>query len=258
MLWRTAVFAILAGSLAFGQQLQPMNVPGSVTSPTTDSNGRTTFHGVPASVLSPIPLPPGVHTTSHVARRVAVPSGRIPFGDSHGRRDHKVIVPVPVFYPVYGGGYSDYQVPPPADHYADSVTPQPETAVDTGVDPDALRQAYFQGAHDALAQQQEQSRYGQHYFGSREQKPPVMPAPDQTAESKSPETAPVQEEETDLPSAVFIFKDGHQLETRSYAIMGQTLFDFSGHGVKKVQLAELDTDATRKANDDRGITVKLP
>jgi hypothetical protein len=28
--------------------------------------------------------------------------------------------------------------------------------------------------------------------------------------------------------------------------------------LKKVQLADMDKDATTKANDDRGITVKLP
>ena len=56
----------------------------------------------------------------------------------------------------------------------------------------------------------------------------------------------------------FIFKDGHQIETRNFAIMGETLYDFSGSVLKKVQLTDLDKNATVKANDDRGITVKLP
>ena len=60
------------------------------------------------------------------------------------------------------------------------------------------------------------------------------------------------------PATVFIFKDGHKIETQNYAIQGQTLFDFSNNHLTKVKLAELDLDATRKANDDLGITVKLP
>jgi hypothetical protein len=40
--------------------------------------------------------------------------------------------------------------------------------------------------------------------------------------------------------------------------MGQTLYDISSGVVKKVQLTDLDTAATIKANDDRGIVVKLP
>jgi hypothetical protein len=39
--------------------------------------------------------------------------------------------------------------------------------------------------------------------------------------------------------------------------MGGTLFDFSGKMLKKIQLEELDSAATMKANDDRGVLVKL-
>ncbi len=40
--------------------------------------------------------------------------------------------------------------------------------------------------------------------------------------------------------------------------MGQSLFDFSSKTLKKIQLEEIDSAATLKANDDRGISVKLP
>ena len=59
------------------------------------------------------------------------------------------------------------------------------------------------------------------------------------------------------PATVFIFKDGHQMETKNYAIMGGTLFDFSGKTLKKIQIDELDSAATLKANDDRGTVMKL-
>jgi hypothetical protein len=79
--------------------------------------------------------------------------------------------------------------------------------------------------------------------------------PDQT-NSKADFSMIPPEDKT--PATVFIFKDGHQLETKNYAIMGGTLFDFSGKLVKKIQLDDLDPTATVKANDDRGVQVKLP
>jgi hypothetical protein len=63
--------------------------------------------------------------------------------------------------------------------------------------------------------------------------------------------------EDKTPAAVFIFKDGHQLETKNYAIMNGTLFDFSSKTLKKIQLDEIDSAATLKANDDRGVAMKL-
>jgi hypothetical protein len=107
------------------------------------------------------------------------------------------------------------------------------------------------------------SRYGEHYTDSRER---ARRAP--AAEPKRPErkSRPDEDSATAQPSApaddhtpatVFIFKDGHQLETKNYAIMGGTLFDFSSKMLKKIQLEEIDSAATVKANDDRGVTVKL-
>ena len=63
--------------------------------------------------------------------------------------------------------------------------------------------------------------------------------------------------EDKAPATVFIFKDGHQLETKNYAIMNGTLFDFSSRTLKKIQMDEIDSAATLKANDDRGVVMKL-
>ena len=100
-----------------------------------------------------------------------------------------------------------------------------------------LRAAYLQGAHDAMTRQdQGDSRYGEHYMDSRErgQQQPAADQrsnPDQT-NSKADFSMIPPEDKT--PATVFIFKDGHQLETKNYAIMGGTLFDFSGKLVKKI------------------------
>jgi hypothetical protein len=57
---------------------------------------------------------------------------------------------------------------------------------------------------------------------------------------------------------LLIFKDGRKLELGNYAIIGQTLFDLSPGRVRKIALAELDLEATRQQNDNRGISFQLP
>jgi hypothetical protein len=136
-----------------------------------------------------------------------------------------------------------------------------------GSDSDALRQAYYQGAHDALAatQQRTDSRYGEHYFDSRE-KAPASPSTTPDKASSDPQKQGLPQEDAragqsdpdDAPATIFIFKDGHKIESQNYAIQGQTLFDFSNNHLTKVKLAELDLDATKKANDELGIIVKFP
>lgn len=236
---RLAALAFLFGFVLQAQgQIPGTGIPASVNSPTTD--GRQ--HGIPASVVSPQAPRPGI---THPQRTVISSSRRLrPFGTERRRR---VLVPVPLFYPAYVyGSDSEAAIADPAVSDADA----PQTADDssTAADEDALRQAYLQGMRDGMSDKT-QSRYGQHSMD--------------TARAKtSPQvTAPVPaapEEQDDSPSTVFVFKDGHRVETRNFAIMGQTLYDFSSSGLQKLQLSDLDRAATLKANDDRGVTVKLP
>lgn len=60
------------------------------------------------------------------------------------------------------------------------------------------------------------------------------------------------------PSTVLVFKDGHQADVSNYAIVGDTLFDFSSGRTRKVLLADLDLAATGKANDARGVDFQIP
>jgi hypothetical protein len=231
-------------------QMFSRGAPASVVSPTAD--GRQ--HGVPASVLSPTPLPFGIHPER--SARMHGPMRR--FGNPHSPR-HQVFLPVPVFYSYYGdSGYPSVADPSVPETSADPAQAQQASA--DGSD-DELRAAYLQGARDAMSRQGD-SRYGEHYTDSRE-RGRQQPAPEekksdkrskQTDESPVEASAPVEDK---TPATVFIFKDGHQLETKNYAIMGGTLFDFSSKLLKKIQMDEIDSAATLKANDDRGVMMKL-
>jgi hypothetical protein len=61
-----------------------------------------------------------------------------------------------------------------------------------------------------------------------------------------------------VPATVLVFRDQHREEISNYAIVGQTLWSFSGQRTKRIPLAGLDIAATEKANDDRGVTFRAP
>ncbi len=229
-------------------QMFSHGIPASVVSPEPD--GRQ--HGVPASVVSPTQIPFGVNPPLfNGAFRVHGPLRRFGTPAHHGR---PIFIPVPVFYSYYMDGYPSIADPSVPDATAnDSAAAQQQSAKSDASQPagddQALRDAYLQGARDAL--RKEESRYTERFTDSRERSSRTEPAPQPKPAAQSAAA------EDSSPATVFIFKDGHQLETRNYAIMGETLFDFSGKMVKKIQMAEIDTVATAKANDDRGVQVKL-
>jgi hypothetical protein len=83
----------------------------------------------------------------------------------------------------------------------------------------------------------------------------TTPAP-HSADRRDDAAAPTAPEA--LEPTMLVFKDGHKLEVGNYAIIGQTLFDMTPGHARKVPLADLDLEATRRQNDDRGITFQLP
>jgi len=88
-----------------------------------------------------------------------------------------------------------------------------------------------------------------HIYDRRPEQTPTAPAAEPTQSSSEPPS--------DRPLTLLIFKDGHQLEVSDYAIMGSTLYLFTGDH-RKISLVDLDLDATRKANDERGIEFRVP
>jgi hypothetical protein len=63
---------------------------------------------------------------------------------------------------------------------------------------------------------------------------------------------------TDEPGTLLVFKDGHRLEVKNYAIQGNMLYDLTSGHRRKIELAELDLAATQKENEDRGVDFQLP
>lgn len=59
-------------------------------------------------------------------------------------------------------------------------------------------------------------------------------------------------------ATILVFRDQHRQEVQNYAIVGQTVWAFSAGRTQKIPLASLDIPATEKANDDRGVTFRIP
>ena len=79
---------------------------------------------------------------------------------------------------------------------------------------------------------------------------------------RSSERRPAPETSTQAPepvvATVLVFRDQHKQEVQNYAIVGQTVWAFSAGRTQKFPLASLDIPATEKANDDRGVTFRIP
>jgi hypothetical protein len=74
--------------------------------------------------------------------------------------------------------------------------------------------------------------------------PPVPAAPEVAA--------------AEQPTTVLVFRDGHAMKVKNYAIVGDMLYIFSTDRRRKVALSDLDLIATEKQNDDRGVDFRLP
>jgi hypothetical protein len=61
-----------------------------------------------------------------------------------------------------------------------------------------------------------------------------------------------------IQPTVLVFRDQHREEVQNYAIVGQTLWNFASGQTQKIPLSDLDIPATTKANDDHGITFRVP
>jgi hypothetical protein len=86
--------------------------------------------------------------------------------------------------------------------------------------------------------------------------PPVESARTTQPAAPAPAVTAIGNEDNDVRT-LLVFKDGHRLEVSNYAIMGTTVYVFAGDR-RKIPVAELDVDATVRANDERGTDFHLP
>lgn len=231
------LLALILVASAAGQMRNPP--PASIY-----SIGGTTLGGPPASIYSlpSRPFGPGRSCCAigiNIGARPHIGQRGQHFGQHMGgHRLHGggIIGGYPIYYPVYP--YDDYtgvdqsseSLPgagtfdrPRSPDYTESRAPEPRS----------------RAASD-------DSRYGEHYLDSRDAPPPAPPA------QQTPPPEP-----TEAVATTLIFRDGHRLEVRNYAIMGNTLFILSPER-RKIPLSDLNLQATTQENDDRGVEFRVP
>jgi hypothetical protein len=92
----------------------------------------------------------------------------------------------------------------------------------------------------------------------RQQNVGVYAQPRAATPQPAPQPQAAPQPDRAMPPTVLIYRDGKRTEVRNYAIVGQTLWTFSERVANKVPLGQLDLDATRKANEERGMDFVVP
>ena len=217
-----SLFGIFLFSASIAQS--QINAPSSsVTSP---GFGGRNVNGPPASVTSLGPR--GYAPNAPVPNR---PNWNHNGGAHHRRRDGDHSGAYLYAYPV------PYAVDP--NDYADAPDPNNDDS-------------NYQGGPTVF------DRRGS---GARSYVPPVDdPSPAHGAQQNTSEqTNDVSAEpEPAAPPTVLDFRDGRKLEVSNYAIVGTTLFDLTPGHPRRIPVADLDLDATRKDNDEHGVIFQLP
>jgi hypothetical protein len=215
-----SLFALLVFLTTLFAVASPAQINAPPTSVTSPGFGGRAVNGPPASVtsLGPNGYTPGPRVTFSAPHHSQ--DGQHPHRRDHVESSHGVVYAVPVPY-----------------------------AVDLGAsdNEDADDDANYQGGPTVF------DRRGS---GADSYVPPVpnFRSSRASAGSDSDSAAPDPPQEPTL----LVFKDGHKLEVENYAIIGATLFDLTLGHPRRVALADLDLDATRKQNDDRGVIFQLP
>jgi hypothetical protein len=136
-------------------------------------------------------------------------------------------------YPYYGGLIDPYWWFDPGTSY----------------DPD---QQYQNGLANEMNQQSlEEQQMRQQADASQDPYVRSAPTPPHHQARSSQPTESIQ-------PTVLVFRDQHREEAQNYAIVGQTLWNFAPGQTQKIPLSDLDLAATTKANDDRGVTFRVP
>ncbi len=168
--------------------------------------------------------------------------GRPDFGRHHHHRGN-FIGGFPLFYP--------WGVP---------VMVAPYDLIDNTTDDEAQ---YEQPDAPTVFERGYRSRSAQRRYPERAEDADNYPAAPARSDAAAPdnrasEERAANEPATPQPASVLVFKDGHRLQVQNYAIVGDTLYDFTPGHQRKIQLSQLDVKATTDANDDLGLDFQVP
>lgn len=100
-----------------------------------------------------------------------------------------------------------------------------------------------------LRDQNDQLRYDLEQRRYRGDQPP-QPGPTPQAQQSTPAR--------EAPPTLLVFQDGRQIEARSYAVVGQTIWILSPQHAQKYQLSQLNVDETKRLNAERGLEFDIP
>jgi hypothetical protein len=85
---------------------------------------------------------------------------------------------------------------------------------------------------------------------------------EQLREQEASQTQPAVQvrpsEKENAATTILVFRDGHRSELHNYAIVGHTLWVLTEERARKIPIADLDLDATKKVNADHGVDFQLP
>ena len=182
----------------------------------------------------PTPTPIGVPPT------LPFPGSNVGFGNHHHHRHPNGLFggAIPLFVPVP-------VIVDPSSMYQEPVDPDAQQEEDQSVVPGPT-----------VFERRTPADMGAAAGAAAMAADPAPPSSD--ASPAQAQTASASQPAQPQDSSVLVFRDGHQLEIQNYAIVGDTLYDFTPGHMRKVPLSQLDLPATQKANDDRGVAFTLP
>jgi hypothetical protein len=154
-----------------------------------------------------------------------------------------VLLPVPI----YAGPYPEVaqSVPQVA---AVSAPSEVESQIESlREEVHALREERLRDEIDRLKEEREFRRESRATYPGEETPP-----------SRSGRQPSLQSGREEAPETVLVFRDGHRLSVRNYAVVGQTFWDFTEGRARKILLSALDLEATARVNEERGVEFRLP
>lgn len=83
-------------------------------------------------------------------------------------------------------------------------------------------------------------------------------APATSTSSAPPLNTSSSSEDENTPITILVFRDGRKVQTRNYAIIGDSIWVYTEQESRKYRVADLDVDATKKVNSENGVGFQLP